>query len=310
MRTYLISSAFLLAALLLGASAADALTVSPTIYELNANPGQTIVKAVRLKNDTDKVQVLQPSSQNFVADPSGKGQPMYTGNQPASSLANWISVDATRVTLRPGESKDVVFTVAVPGNAEPGGHYAALFWGEASAAQAPGANVGVVSQIAAPMVLLNVRGNVEESGQLLNFATKSGLTKFQSLPVEFTAKIANTGNVHWQPQGQVEIMNVFGRKVASIPFNNVTDGGNILPQSAREFGITWDKGFAFGPYTAKLYFVYGKSNKTEMGGVKFWVMPPSLVFVWVVIVLAVLALLLLMLKKMMTPKVSDKKGRR
>lgn len=300
-------------ALCLSVQSASALTAAPTVIDLSANPGEKIERTVRLKNETEAAETLQPTTQNFVADPLGGGKPMYIGNKNANSLANWIVVSSTKVKLAAGESKDVKFTINVPANAEPGGHYAAIMWGEAAAGQAAGSNLAISGELAAPMILLNVRGAVNESEQLLSFATKTGAVKFDQLPISFVTKIANNGNVHFQPQGTITITNIFGATVATIPFNNVADGGNVLPQSVREFESTWmqDQAMHFGIYTAKLNFAYGKTEKTESSEITFKIMPPGALFGFVLVLLGVLLVLILGMKNMMCANSANtKKGRR
>lgn len=300
MRKYLFYSIiglFGLGIFLIGFSV-DALTVSPTIYELTASQGQTIVKAVRLENESKDVQTFQPSTQNFIADPEGKS-PYFVGNEPQESLANWISINSSKITLKPGEKVDVPFTIMIPNNAEPGGHYAAIGWSDIPSSVSSGANISVNSDIRFPMILLNVVSDangqpleVVEDAKIQSFGTKDGETMFQRLPVVFTASISNSGNVHFRPEGHITVKNMFGRAVAVLPFNPGKGEGNVLPNSVREFFVPWDKGLAFGMYTGELTMMYGRNGKTldSSSTVTFWVMPPVMVLLWLVAIILIIAI--------------------
>ncbi len=280
------------ASFLLGSSA-HALSLAPTYYEINAKPGEVVTKAVRVTNDSDEPIVITHDTTNFVAGAGEKGYPQFTGKQTdVSTLANWITVNVPKITIPPRQKVDVPFTVVVPLDAEPGGHYAALTWGTSSPSAKGSGSVDITGQIAT-LILLNVAGTTSESGQIISFETASRATNYQKLPVQFVTKIANTGNVHFKPVGQVTIKNMFGRTVATLPFNVVKDGGNILPKSVRVFETTWDKQFAFGKYTATLDASYGKAG-TISGEYTFWVVDPLLAIMWAVIAIILVVILILL----------------
>lgn len=278
---------------LLAGSPAHALSLAPTYYEINAKPGEVVTKAVRVTNDSDEPIVLTHDTTNFVAGAGEQGYPQFTGKQTdVSTLANWITVNVPKITIPPRQKVDVPFTIVVPANAEPGGHYAALTWGTSAPAAKEGSAVDITGQIAT-LLLVNVAGATTENGQIISFETSGRMTSYQKLPVQFVTKIANTGNVHFKPVGQVTIKNMFGRTVATLPFNIVKDGGNVLPKSVRVFETEWKDQFAFGKYTATLDASYGKSGVVS-GEYTFWVVDPILAMMWGVIALIIVVILILL----------------
>src|SRR5690606_7422026 len=69
---------------------------------------------------------------------------------------------------------------------------------------------------------------------------KSNKSWYEFLPVNFTATLNNSGNVHTAPYGNIFITK--GEyQVGSIQFN--PDHGNILPGSKRVFEVEWQEGF-------------------------------------------------------------------
>lgn len=98
---------------------------------------------VKVTNDTGKAVTLYTSREDFVAgDDTGTPTFVKPQNQgsDAFSLSNWISIEDKNLTLANGETREVKFSVKVPANAEPGGHYGAIFF-------APAADKGQVSVI-------------------------------------------------------------------------------------------------------------------------------------------------------------------
>jgi hypothetical protein len=87
-----------------------------------------------------------------------------------------------------------------------------------------------------------------------------------SLPVNFKAKLANTGNINLSPKGYFEIRNIFGSQKERTDIGDLTIlGGQELELST----LKWNSGFALGLYSANLIFdVNGqKFEKSTM----FWV---------------------------------------
>ncbi len=273
------------------AQSAHALQLSPTIFDIKVKPGQSITKAVKLTNETTAPMTLTYTTGIFEAAPAGNGTPtLLPKPTDINSIADWITVSIPQITLQPGQKMDVPFTISVPVNAEAGGHYGWISWNEAPSG-VNGSGVAISSGIAT-QVLLDVEGNVTEMLNIQSFQTKDGSTSYEKLPITFTANIYNSGNVHEKPVGAVLVKNMFGSTVASLPFNDVKDSGNILPKAGRMFETTWATGFAFGKYTATLNATYD-NGKVLTGQVSFWVLSKALLLVWILII-AILAALIVM----------------
>lgn len=58
-------------------------------------------------------------------------------------LSTWISLSEPSITLAPGEEKSINFTIQVPEDATPGGHYAAVFFKNPGSETSAGGNIGI-----------------------------------------------------------------------------------------------------------------------------------------------------------------------
>jgi hypothetical protein len=291
-----------LAALVLGFAplGASALTISPPLMEFDARPGDSLVDVVKLYNETQDQMTLTASVQNFKAM-GETGTPEFTNAAAATGLSSWIKIDETTVTLAPGERKSVLFTVAVPGDAEPGGHFAGILWAAGGATAEGTSGVGLIAKTGT-LVLVRVAGLVSETGRIVEFGTDKA--SYDYLPATFGIRFENTGNVHLKPAGTIEVKNMWGNKVASMMVNG--DLANVLPDSIRKFDASWQKtaslpgasewqkereNFAWGKFTATVVLNYGVGGQVVTAQTSFWVFPWRVTLFYVVLFVLVLLIL-------------------
>ncbi len=248
---------------------AAGISISPLKFEFDTLPGTESSGIIKVMNDTGKPVVLYATKEDFVAGDDA-GTPTFVKPQEQGSdefsLSNWIQVEDKNFTLAQGETREVRFSVKAPANAEPGGHYGAVFF---SAAPEKG-QVSVVGRIGA-LVLVDVPGETKVSGNLADF--ESGISPdgkafdpkadFSTFPIAFSTRFKNEGNVHLKPVGKIELIDEngeplkgVGKETLSTPggafvgeklvdYVPVNDGlGNVLPNSERRFLSKWE-GFGY-----------------------------------------------------------------
>lgn len=289
---------------------AYALTVSPAIIELSVDPGQTITKEITLFNETGVSIQLFATTQDFEAAGEG-GQPKFLPKAVPSneaSASNWVTVSPSQIVVEPGKFVKTQFTVTVPANADPGGHYLAVFWGiqppviSGPAAVAIGAKIG-------SLVLIGVTGDIVEQGSLKEFTLPKG-SVYTHLPVEMAFRFFNSGNIHLKPKGDIIVRNLLGGKVTTISANDKE--ARVLPNQTRQFFATWQRqspdlgadslgwwqkfwsefqqersNFALGRYTAQLNLNYGQ-DKSNTARLAFWVIPWALLIVYLILLIILL----------------------
>jgi hypothetical protein len=280
----ILAALFLVSTFLLPAGAhaqstdAMSLTITPPFFELNVNPGDVWSSSIRVVNTNAATLQVHAMVMGFAAaDEFGHGNfiplSQLTGNSDA--LANWITVSGATVSVPADGATDVPFTVSVPSDASPGGHYGAILIGTGSAATSTnGSQVGVSSFISA-LIFVRVSGNIVESAQVHSFSTDKSY--YQTPDVNFSVNIQNTGNVHVRPVGMIQIYNAFGKERGELDINATGSLGYILPSSSREFDEEWQGQpslLDIGHYTAVLSLQYGENGtKSLTQTVGFWVLP-------------------------------------
>jgi len=232
-------------------SITQAVTVGPVKLEINADPGDVVTGELFLMNEEKKgTKIFYPDFQKFIEEGGSK---KFIAEK--SDLATWFEIDYP-VTLNSLEGKNIPFTLRVPKDASPGGHFAVIWW---SASSPEAGQVSIVTR-AGILVYLTISGEIKEQGQILEFTTQNKKKFFGNPPINFAINFENTGNVHLKPKGEIQIKNIFGGTKAIIDVNK--KDMSILPQSRKTLNEEWNfSGFVFGPYKANLKLVYGDTQK-------------------------------------------------
>ncbi|MBI2984858.1 MAG: hypothetical protein HYY50_04515 [Candidatus Kerfeldbacteria bacterium] len=284
----------------------QAISIVPPSLEFGVQPGQTVKTSIKLYNEEDRAYALFSSVSNFTAY-GEEGEPTFDFAEQRSDLAGWIDVGAGPYTLKPGDRIEVPIEINVPPEAEPGGHYASVFFGTEPSPKQEGGGQVAVRSLVGTLIILRVEGQVQESGSILEFKPTGSKSKSR-LPVDLLLRIRNDGNVHFRPKGTVIVRNIFGGESARLTANDTN--GAVLPDSVRRFEVTWQKpdskdqsgnffsefgaewrNFGFGPYTATATVMYGQSDLTLQATTQFTIIPWR-VLLMVLVVLVILILIL------------------
>jgi hypothetical protein len=279
----------------------EALTTTPRL-EINANPGETVHDAFRVQNEQRQSLTYFISYANFSSQDES-GSPTFSNR--AEDLATWITTDQS-ITIGPGETKDIPVTINIPVNADPGGHYAAIFLQTTPPGETTSTQVSISAKLGT-LILLRVGGEFLQDADVLEFGTLKRKRVFTSLPITFYYRFQNTGEDHVKPLGDVIVSNTVGRSTKILPANPVD--GSVLPKSIRRFETSWVRAgspineavatelplppkdfwgaakyqwhnFALGKYKAGLSIVYGtKELKSQNASFTFFVIPWQLLVV-------------------------------
>lgn len=253
------------------------MTLTPPLYQLTLSPGTEWSSTLHLKNENDYPLSLFATIKNFRA--SGEsGTVLFDGESNgtpnAHELASWITIPKGTFTAPTRSSAVIPFTISVPADAEPGGHYAAILVGSQPGDLSGGAGMSVGSLLSA-LFLVRITGDVIEDGEIVDFFSERFVVESQEALLHI--RFENRGNVHLVPVGDVVITNMFGRERGRIIINDENSFGNVLPGTTRKFSFQW-KGernfFDIGRYTALATLAYGEDGrKTVFRSTHIWVIP-------------------------------------
>ncbi len=262
------------------------LTVSPVVDEFTAKPASTVSRQVKITNPVRQTITLYPVVLNFYTN-NDQGQPTFYTLQERSSqysLSDWVSFPQKSVTIAPGQSEQFPYTIAVPADGEPGGHYGAvLFSTEPPTVTQNQSQVSVVGLIGT-LVLVSVPGDVVQKTVISTFDAPSFLVQ---PPVRLALTFNNLGNIHTKPTGEIRIKNMFGSLVTSLKVNEGLS--NVLPQSQRKFNLAWKFGWQrIGYYTATAIIAYGNPEQALTATRSFIIIP-----IWFFVLIGLLIALII-----------------
>jgi hypothetical protein len=306
-------------AIVLFATKTYALTITPIRYEISGNPGQTLTEKMGLVNESNKTQTFYASFANFEAQ-GDTGSPSFVDAK--EGLGTWMTTEQASVTLAPGAQKEISFSIKIPKDAEPGGHFAAIFWGTSPGGGSPGqVSIGTKTGL---LVLLSVNGDVKEQAGLVDFQLHNNKHFYKTLPVGFQYRFSNQGSDRVKPKGDIVIRSIFGwvaKRINANPYD-----GNVLPGTTRKFSPEWSKrdsveardqensrnesysfkksvsdewhNFALGIFRAKVVANFGVTNQVAKShAVYFVVFPWELILVVIVLAIPVYFILRTMLRR-------------
>lgn len=282
----------------------SAMIVSPVMYDVQIDRGSQVDRVIELKNDTKQTVTYGLSSENFISSGEEGGQ-MYLTSSSQKDLASWMSWPSSSIVVEAGDTVKVPITIRVPNDAEPGGHYATVFFSQGGNGDS---GVGMMQQVGV-LFLLRVSGELTERAYIESFELRASSDVANHLPLVFDVRVRNQGSVHIRPEGEIVITNALGKTVSRIPFN--PKNGAVLPNGVRHFETSWgevnalnqQKGFwselktewkqmAVGRYVAEIHATYGSMSQ-EFPKLKevFWVLPWHLGLVALIGVIAFLILI-------------------
>lgn len=270
--------------------AAEGLEISPPLIELQADPNTIINGSIKVRNITGQTQTIYSQIDDFEAQ-GEDGKPaliLKTLPDTPYSMKTWIKQIPT-FSLKSQELREVPFSIAIPANGTPGGHYGVIRFSN-KPPEPEGTGVGLGASVGT-LVLLRVSGTVVDKLQLESYNTAQGgdnKTFFQRGPIDIVERFKNSGNDHVRPQGSVTIKDWFGKTTATLQVNDAK--GAILPGSIRKFEEKLDKPM-FGRYTAKLLVAYGADNQQVESTITFWVLPLKTLGLGLLLLIALFLLL-------------------
>lgn len=263
------------------------ISVTPQLIEISATPGDSESNNVRLINNSDEPVRLEAEVRDIL--PEGEeGSYIPTEDRTTYSLSQWATITPDSAIIPAGGSQDFTVTLDFPENAEPGSHFAtALFTTVPQANNAEGAGAQVQQELALPVLLAKVAGDITEEASVVEFKSTKDFWTNEN-PITFETRVENTGNVHFKPSGTIVIKNMFGKEVAKLPIEQK----NVLPDSIRKLTTEWqDPGLRLGQYTADLSLVYGENDEIITASTDFVVFPYQTVVPAALIVIALLYIL-------------------
>lgn len=275
-------------------------TVTPPLFQLTIGPGESWTSTLKIVNNNPYDVTYYATPMDFEADgEQGKGrflpliEPISSSTHQGATLGYWIDILRDPIVIERGKSGEIPFTVRIPENASPGGHYASILVGTKPGEEEISGPMMRISSFVSSLLFVRIKGDIVERARIREFLSTKRL--YETPKADFLLRFENTGNTHLKPQGDIVLYNMWGKERGKVAINQANNFGNVLPNTIRKFEFSWKgagSSFDIGRYSAVVTLAYGEDNKQNLTArTYFWVVP----LVPVGITLAILVFFLLSL---------------
>jgi hypothetical protein len=223
---------------------------------LDGQPGAVIQSAVKVQN-----QGTAPGTVRLYPVDATTGQTsgaVYLAEaDPRTDVGAWIAIDGAPLTLNPGESRTVPFTVTVPASPRPGQHLGGIVAEDTQVKTAAVTNDATanIKTRTVMAVQVNLPGPTVEKLAVTG-VTGGGESGRQQLLLG----LRNEGTTMVAPTGTLVVMNAGGQEVQHLPLTL----DKILPGTAIQYPVAVQTtALDAGQYQASVTLTYGQSGATR-----------------------------------------------
>ncbi|MGB3023902.1 MAG: hypothetical protein WBB39_03825 [Candidatus Saccharimonadales bacterium] len=218
----------------------ESIVMSPTSKPYKLDAGQTKSDSFTIINDgtsryTFKVYAVPYSVKNsqYEADLETK--------LPNADAYQWIKFEQNRYELKPGEKVDVPYTITVPADAAPGGHYGVLF-AETEVDPSQTSQIGRQKRVGS-IIYATVNGDYIQAGRQIEVLIDPIQIGY---PLRGRMTVENTGNTDFVMKSTLRINNILGGNM----YNKTTEYV-LLPKTTRDIPLAWEQGPWLGWYNVQ-----------------------------------------------------------
>lgn len=232
------------------------------IYTLK--PGEIKKGKVDVINFSKEPQDIKIYPVDAVTTQDGSFAP-ESEDKEKKGVGAWIILSQSEVSLKPQETKTIVFSLIVPENAEVGDHMGAII---VQNKEIPEAKAGTGMRIATRVgarIYLTVPGEMTRKLEFEKFSWGRERGK-----IVYYLTLTNKGNTRLTPKGEIEIKNNFGKVTDKIEIPE----REVFPKSTITVPVKWEKTPFWGRFTAIATIIYDV-DKTLTKEVIFWITPPN-----------------------------------
>lgn len=235
-----------------------ALPETKSYFVLDLRPGSTVTDKVRVSNVGTATGTLKLYAVDATTGQTS-GAVYQSATAPKRDVGQWISLGAHELTLRPGESQVVMFTVTVPPGAGAGDHVGGIVAENEQLTSSSGGHSALqikIRHLTVAAVVVRLPGTPVADVKVTG-VTASGRAGYQFIRLG----LANRGNVMLKPTGTLRLRDAGGHTIAQRSF----DLDTLVPGTSIEYPVLLPhQALQPGRYTAIVSLHYG--NRVLVNG--------------------------------------------
>lgn len=226
-------------------------------FVYDAEPGQVIHDEVLVTNTGDAPGTVQLAALDGMTGQTG-GIVFPDADAPRAQVGAWTRLDQTELTLEPGESRTVGFTLTVPREVRAGHHVGGIAAQGVAVKQGSGQFQVNVQTRVVTAVQVNLPGPVVE-----HLAIDGVTPTMQGSRQALLLGLRNDGNRMLKPHGTLTVTDSQGQELHSIPLQLNT----FLPDTAIAYpAVVLDGPLAAGEYAVAVRLQYGEEGTASYEG--------------------------------------------
>ena len=249
----------------------ESILLSPVSKRYDVKAGSSRSDTFKIINDGrtafDFVVYARPYSVN-----DESYQPDFVSKAQNADAYKWVQFDQPSYHVEAGQTLEVKYTLRVPANATPGGHYGVLFAETQPNEQVTGNVVKRTKRVGA-ILYVTVDGDITTSGKFEG----SDVPFFQfAAPLKIRQRVSNGGNTDFTVNSSVRVTDAFG----GLKYKADKESA-VLPSTTRAIANDWANPAWLGVYKVEQKVKFLDTERTDSSYV-------LLVPVWTYLVLVLL----------------------
>lgn len=215
----------------------ESILLSPASKKYDLRAGETKTDSLRVVNDGAVAFDFAVYARPYFVDESY--EPDFTTKAQNADAYRWVSFEKTSFRLEPNEHVEVQYSIRVPSNATPGGHYGVIFVETQPGADSEGGSV-VRKKRLGSIMYATVDGAIMTSGSSLGVDVP--FLQFNA-PLKISERIRNSGNTHFDVASKVVVSDLFG----GVKYKTDTTS-TVLPDRTKRVVNDWAQPSWIGVY--------------------------------------------------------------
>ncbi len=223
-----------------------------SIFVKQLAPGQSTTDAVKIINSSDGTKTIAVYATDSVPSSDGAFACAQAADT-AKQVGNWITLGTNSVTLAPGQSQDVSFTITTPSNASVGEQNGCIVIQEQKDATVQ-SGIGLSFRTAIRVAVL-VPGEIQKSLSAVGIELSKADNKISVSPI-----VKNTGNVSLDTSVETKFTSFFGTTIAKRQSQFP-----VLRDQETKWNLEFNKPFWGGFYKASYSLTYNDDTSQYLG---------------------------------------------
>lgn len=221
----------------------NGLVISPGSIEIELSPSEVYRGKYTLTNDDTESRTVKIQAAPYTVINSNYGAPSFDDAGKYSQMGQWIKPGVTDMTLAPGETRDINYSIVVPSNPPAGTQY-----GSVLVVHEPIGDSGVIKPTTRLSYIITAQMRGGQTNDRSNISSHNIAGYQPTSPLKASFAVKNEGNVSTTTKYTMTVKNAInGTEV----YNSGEQQGSVYPESTRSFEVKW-KGMGVGFYNVGL----------------------------------------------------------